>query len=236
MLKYHGRTDDDYTSFCHFLNQRISLAPDKLQTQKTQMLARVIEMDENVKIKEEIIFDIGRRLSDTTDVVSDIESFVEDSHTRVTEGKVTEAVQQLREEHERETNRIFQETDGKVKREKEKGYQEGTAHGRNEILYGQAKRIVARNKAIHIALIILSVISITATAGVLIYQAYTDTGISAPILSVIEEKPVISMIISGAFTLLSSLFSKIGEHLPFLSLDVNKVKARLEHKVEKYLK
>lgn len=236
MLKYHGRTDDDYTSFCHFLNQRISLAPDKLQTQKAQMLARVIEMDENVKIKEEIIFDIGRRLSDTTDVVSDIESFVEDSHTRVTEGKVTEAVQQLREEHERETNRIFQETDGKVKREKEKGYQEGTAHGRNEILYGQAKRIVARNKAIHIALIILSVISITATAGVLIYQAYTDTGISAPILSVIEEKPVISMIISGAFTLLSSLFSKIGEHLPSLSLDVNKVKARLEHKVEKYLK
>lgn len=106
--------------------QRISLVPDKLQTQKTQMLAHVIEMDESVKIKEEIIFDIGRRLSDTTDAVKD-------SHTRVTEGKVTEAVQQLREEHERETNRIFQETDGKVKREKEKGYQEGPVHGRNEI-------------------------------------------------------------------------------------------------------
>lgn len=236
MLKYHGRTDDDYTSFCHFLNQRISLTPDKLQTQKTQMLARVIEMDESVKIKEEIIFDIGRRLSDTTDAVSDIESFVEDSHTKVTEGKVTEAVQQLREEHERDTNRIFQETDEKVKREKEKGYQEGTAHGRNEILYGQAKRIVARNKVIHITLIILAIISVTATAGVLIYQAYTGTGISVPILSVIEKNPIISSIISGAFILLSSLFSRIGEYISFFSLDVEKIKAKLERKMEIYLK
>ena len=236
MLKYHGRTDDDYTSFCHFLNQRISLTPDELQKQKTQMLACVLEMNESVKIKEEIIFDIGQRLSNTTDAIPDVEAFVEESHTKITEGKVTEAVQQLRKEHRHETNQMFQETDKKIQLEKEKGYQEGTTHGRNEILYGQAKHIAARNKVIHVVLIILAIISVTATASVLVYQAYTGTGVSVPILSIIEEKPIISMIISGAFALLSLLFAKIGEYISFFSLDVEKIKARLEHKAEKYLK
>jgi len=236
MLKYHGRTDDDYASFCHFLNQRVSLVPDELQEQKAHMLACVIGMDESVAIKEEIIFDIGQKLSDTANTVSDVEAFVEDSHTRVTEGKVAEAVQQLHKEHKRETDQIFQEADKKVQHEKDRVYREGTAHGRNEILYGQARRIVARNRIIHVILIILTIVFVTATAGVLIYQACTGKGVSVPILSVIEEKPVISTIVSGTFTILSLLFSKIGEYVSFFSLDVEKIKEKLEHKAERYLK
>lgn len=230
ILKYYGRTDNDYASFCQFLNQRISEPYDELQTQKTKMLACVLELDESVEIKEEIIFDIGERLSNRTDIIDDIEIFVEESHSRITEKRVAEAVQAVEKNYQDEA----QEADKKADIKHDEGFSEGIIQGRNDVLYIQAAQIVCRNKIIRLVLIVLTIFSVLIVAGGLILQAHTGEGIAVPILTAIGEKPIIPSIISAAFIILSTLFSKLGKYISFFSTDIEDVKEKLEKKVERH--
>ncbi len=234
MLKYHGRTDNDYASFCQFLNQRISEPYDELQTQKTQMLACVLEMDESSEIKEEIIFDIGQRLSNGADIIDDVELFVEESHSRITEKKVAQAVQKAEETHRYEADKISREADKKANIKHAEGFEEGIAQGRNDILYGQAEQIVHRNKMIHVCLIVLAILSVLIIAAALIAQAHTGVGGAVPMLTAIGQNPIIPSIISAAFILLSALFSKLGKYISFFSTDIESVKEKLEKRVNRH--
>lgn len=230
MLKYYGRTDNDYASFCQFLNQRISEPYDELQTQKTKMLACVLEMDESTEIKEEIIFDNGQRLSNGTAIIDDVEVFVEESHSRITEKKVAQAVQEVEKNHQKD----IREANRNATIKHEEGFNKGIAQGRNDILYSQAEQIVHRNKIIHIFLIGLAILSVLVVASALIAQAHTGVGVAVPVLTAIGEKPIIPSIISAAFILLSALFSKLGKYISFFSTDIENVKEKLEKKVDRH--
>lgn len=233
MLKYHGRTDDDYASFCQFLNQRIAEPPDELQEQKTQMLAYVLEMDESAEIKEEIIFDIGQRLTNTTNPIEDVEIFVEESHTKITDAKVSEAVKQVQETHRQEKENLSRTVKQQLGDERNTGLQEGIKQGRKEVLHSQAKHKVKIHKGIHVGLIVFTIVFVLVLVVVLIAQYVSGRGITVPVLLFVKDNSLILSIISGAFAVLCILFAKLEKYVSWLSTDVQVVEKKLEKKAQK---
>ena len=94
MLKYSGRTEDDYKAFTQFLKLPISEDNGNLDI-KRKLLACVLALDETPSIKEEIIFNINEDLKNQIEILN-VKEYVEKEHVNVTEQKVAEAVKKER--------------------------------------------------------------------------------------------------------------------------------------------
>ena len=106
LLKYKGRTENDYEAFCKFLNIRIAPENDELYCNKTIMLAKVLELSEPKEIKEEIIYDINSKLSEYN-VEDNPEDVVNKSINSVTKRYVNEAVKRANEENDEKFSRYL---------------------------------------------------------------------------------------------------------------------------------
>ena len=103
ILHYTGRaTEDDYASFTRFLNFTLPTSDEVKSEKKTILLQKASRLDEPVDIKEEILQDVGKKLSsdykDADDEV--IDELIEQSRITATEKKVAEAEEKRRQEKE----------------------------------------------------------------------------------------------------------------------------------------
>lgn len=136
LLKYRGRTNNDYKAFCQFLNIRIAPEEDKLKDIKEQMLPIILNLDEDNEVKEEIVFDIENQLKNEKIVELDAKTIVENSHKSVTERRL----QEQEEKYNKKINSIINE---KEKMEQQK-YNEGVS----EIIKSIAQRKRRRHQLI----------------------------------------------------------------------------------------
>lgn len=101
ILHYSGRaTEEDYASFTRFLNFSYSSNEVSQDEKKTILLRKVSKLNEPIDVKEEIMLDVGKKLSSEYKDADDttIDDLIRESNATVTERRVAEAV----EEKERE--------------------------------------------------------------------------------------------------------------------------------------
>ncbi len=101
ILHYTGRaTEDDYASFTRFLNFTLPISDEVKSEKKTILFKKASRLDEPVDIKEEILQDVGKKLSsdykDADDEV--IDELIERSRITVTERKIAETEERGRRE------------------------------------------------------------------------------------------------------------------------------------------
>lgn len=263
MLKYHGRTDDDYAAFCQFINLRISDVPDEQQEKKDRILACIMQLNESADIKDEIAFDISKRLTEMENFVEDVETYVRETHERITEARVAAAVEEVDEvykrriadeqqDHERELKYAQRDYEQKLQEARNaeyqkghdqgnqegqsKGLEQGRKEGRKEIIHNQAVRKAKNNRRIRIASICVCGICVVIFACLLVIQYCIGENATADILEFINEHSAISMIISGAGTILSILFAHLGKYVTFFSTDVKKLEEKMMKKEDKMSK
>lgn len=79
ILKFKGRTDNDYKAFSLFLNLRYRVTEDEFDKRKPQILALVQNLDEPADLKDMMLDDIAEKLSGEYNEISDINIIVEES-------------------------------------------------------------------------------------------------------------------------------------------------------------
>ena len=157
LLKYKGRTAEDYAAFCQFLNIRIAPERDTQLAQKRAMLAYIIELNENREIKEQIIFDIKDRLSNPQITVEDPIAFVEESHETILQSKVAEVRAESDAHHSKQMKDALDKAEEKHRLEREQdelgnaktilsAKEESFTSGQDDIIKKQALEIVKRHK------------------------------------------------------------------------------------------
>lgn len=94
ILKYQGRTLDDFKAFTQFFNFRINDGV-KINSSKKRALDCVLELDESSDIKEEILVDIEEKLSNDDYTFDMINILVNESHKTITQNHVAENANEL---------------------------------------------------------------------------------------------------------------------------------------------
>lgn len=98
ILHYAGRAadNDDYAAFTRFLNFSLSANDTDRSEKKTLLLQKVSRLNEPVDVKEEILFDVGQKLSsDYKDADDDtIEELIGEANKTATDKRVAEAVEE----------------------------------------------------------------------------------------------------------------------------------------------
>lgn len=143
LLKYKGRSDDDYNAFCQFLNIRIAPEKDRLKEVKEKIFPYIMNLNEEREIKEEIIYDIEEKLNNTNVSYDNIEELVEESHNTILASKIKE----IEEKHSSQIDELKQQIK-EVNESKET--KDNFLLGQSDIINRQAKKIVKRRKKIAI--------------------------------------------------------------------------------------
>lgn len=223
LLKYKGRTPDDYKAFCQFLNIRIAPEKDKLKDIKEKILPVIMNIDEDVSIKEEIVYDIESRLNENTSNIEDVKTFVEESHNTILERKMRE----LDNKHKEEISLLKKEIEN-IK--SDNTYEEG----QDDIINKQAKHIAKRNNIISVVITSVAVIAIIVVLLLIFLNYYAKKGGELNSFMGWCNKnqgvlSLISIIISIFGCLLQSFLNKIN----ILSTDTTYIKNKLKAKYQK---
>lgn len=89
ILKYRGRTDNDYRAFSLFLNMRYRFEPDLISDKKEEILAIVQSLDEPKHIKDKILDDIRNEISGLSSVpLESAKEFVQEKHNSLVKSEV----------------------------------------------------------------------------------------------------------------------------------------------------
>lgn len=236
MLKYKGRTDNDYTAFCQFLNMRISEPDDGLDDKKKEMLKYILSINETKEIKEEIIFDINQRLENSQTKIEDAQSFVETSLANVIDNKVHQAVKENTNMYEEKINdlekSVFKNNDKAIVESKKEGFDEGF----QQAIYLQANKKATTHKVIRIVTIIIAVISILSLIALLIINSIVGDKTTSQILSYIDENQTLFNFIAGGLSTIGILLSALFKVVNFLPTDVNLIYDKLLIKARNKLK
>ena len=219
LLKYKGRTNEDYAAFCQFLNIRIAPERDTQLAQKRAMLAYIIELDEDHEIKEQIIYDIRDRLSDPQATVEDPIAFVEESHETIIQSRVAEVKAESDARHSKQMKDALDEAEEKHRLEREQdelgnaqkiqsAKEESFASGQDDIIKKQTQGIVKRHKGALIAFwSIVGLGILTCLATFILSYFVGDKEISNEVIKWLDENSKAIKVISG---LGSALFTVIG--------------------------
>ena len=151
ILKFTGRTNDDYKAFTLFLNLRYRIVTDKFDGRRPRILSIVQSMDEPVEIKEMILRDINEKLTTEYEEIIDEEEIVEVSKKSVIQ---TEAQKIF------DINKDSIVDEGRVKGKIEAYYSIAEKKANRKIIkYSIARKIISKKSKIIIgALFLLSII------------------------------------------------------------------------------
>lgn len=94
MLKFGGRTDDDFAAFSSFLKFRMNeILPERNTALGAGCLGKIVEMQEPPEVKEAIIVQVDKILKSTKESdIENAEKIVEQAYSTVIEDKVQEAL------------------------------------------------------------------------------------------------------------------------------------------------
>lgn len=224
LLKYKGRTSDDYKAFCQFLNIRIAPEKDKLKDVKERIFPYIMNLNEENEIKEEIIYDIERKLSETNAVDENIEGIVEESHKTILESRIAAIESKHNDEIELLKQKIeFMQnvSDGN----------EEFSKGQEDIIDKQAKKIVRRRKIISCICFSLFIVGIIIIASLCIIKYVTKDceEINGFVKWCNDNQGIISILIVVIEIIGASIKAKT-EKMDMFSLDIEIVKKWLRDK------
>ena len=222
LLKYKGRTAEDYAAFCQFLNIRIAPERDTQLAQKRAMLAYIIELNEDHEIKEQIIFDIRDRLSDPQVTVEDPIAFVEESHETIIQSRVAEVRAESDARHSKQMKDALDEAEEKHRLEREQdelgnaqkiqsAKEESFTSGQDDIIKKQAENIINQHRRIAIAFWCIVGLGLLICLATFIFSWFVgDKEISNEVIKWLDENAnaikVISFLSSALFTVVSIIF------------------------------
>lgn len=243
LLKYKGRTEEDYSAFCQFLNIRIAPERDQQLKQKQKMLAYILNLDESQDLKEEIIFDISERLSDVHTVVDDPETFAEESHQTILQSKITETLEKANNSYFQEIEKLkienTLETEAKINSLKEShkknldiAIETSFEEGKNSIINMQAEKIANRNKCIVVIFWISIVVSVFVFIFALIFKLTKGSfKLDGAFVDWCTKNETLITSISVLYSIISIAIEKILKYTGILSTDIEVVKQKL---IKKY--
>lgn len=222
LLKYRGRTNEDYAAFCQFLNIRIAPERDTQLAKKRAMLAYIIELNEDREIKEQIVFDIKDRLSDPQVTVEDPIAFVEESHETILQSRVAEVRAESDARHSKQMRDALDEAEEKHRLEREQdelgnaqkiqsAKEESFTSGQDDIIKKQAESIINRHRGIAIAFWCIVGLGLLICLATFIFSWFVgDKEISNEVIKWLDENAeaikVISFLSSALFTVVSIIF------------------------------
>ena len=153
LLKYQGRTNEDYDAFCQFLNIRIAPERDFHFKEKETMLAYVIDLDEPREIREEVLYDIEKRLSSMGEApIENPIAFAEESHQSIVSQKENEARNSERKLADEKYSKLMEDQkegfQAQNAKDKNESFKSGQLSGQKKQIYQQAKEYAKRNRII----------------------------------------------------------------------------------------
>lgn len=142
MLKYKGRSVDDYSAFCKFLNIKNNFCDDESICKKNEILDFILtEINEPAEIKEAIIYDINDRLNKDKEIIED-----ED-----TAGIVLKSVDNVAKKYENEISKIYKDKVDKNYDNLEKKYKVKISELQKEITDSYENRVnLLKNELDHL--------------------------------------------------------------------------------------
>ena len=245
LLKYKGRTNEDYAAFCQFLNIRIAPEHDTQLEQKNAMLAYIIELNEEREIKEQIIFDIRDRLYDPQVTIEDPIAFVEESHKTILQSKIDEATAESDIQHLIQMQNAIEKTEARHRTEREQDKLENTqkikevtkesfASGQDNIIKQQAQSIINRNKGIIIAFWCIIGIGISICLITFVTSWFVgDKQISNEVIKWLDNNSKAITIISGLSSALLTVIRIIFKLTNVLSTEEKYIIEKLNKKYKR---
>ncbi len=240
LLKYKGRTNEDYAAFCQFLNIRIAPERDLQLSQKRIMLAHIIELNEEREIKEQIIFDINDRLSDPRVTIENPIAFVEESHETILQSRVAEVVAKSDARHSKQMKDALDEAEEKHRLEREQNElgnvqkikeakEESFTSGQDDIIKKQAEKIVKRNTRISIAFwCIVGAFLLVGLVAFVFSWLVGDKQISNVIVKWVDDNSKAIAIVSGLSSAFLAVVKSIFKSANVLSTDAEYIIKRLK--------
>lgn len=224
LLKYKGRTNDDYKAFCQFLNIRIAPEKDKLKDIKERIFPYIMNLNEENEIKEEIIYDIERKLSEANVADENIEEIVEESHKTILESRIAA----IESKHNEEMDLLKQKIESMQNVSDEK---KEFSKGQEDIIEKQAEKIVRRRKIIScigLSLLIIGIILIVSLC-VIKYVTKDSAEINGFIKWCNDNQGLISILIA-VIGIIGGSTNTIIAKMDMFTTDIEKVKKRLRDK------
>lgn len=88
LLKFKGRTDDDYKAFTLFLNLRYKVSSEGFDERRPEILSLVQNMDEPTDLKDMILSEISDNLLEKYSDIEDVYEIIEDAKNTVIESEI----------------------------------------------------------------------------------------------------------------------------------------------------
>lgn len=234
LLKYKGRTNEDYLAFCQFLNIRIAPERDESFQQKRIMLSHILGLNEEKEIKEKIIFDIKERLCDSEATIEDPYAFVEESHQTILKTQINEALAKANAEHAKNVESIESKAKDEYDEKLECAEKEKFSEGQEDIIQKQADGIVLKNKRIIGAFwsfigISVLVLLVTIVMGLVV----KENQVTNTVIKWVDNNSGAICIISGLWTVLLYAVKAILSLTKIITIDNDEVIKKLRKKYNK---
>lgn len=168
LLKYKGRTANDYEAFCKFLNIRVHSEDDPQLQYKRKILMHIMNLNEPSEIKEEIIYDIENSLEQNTNEEVEPEVLVEEALNNTVSKRVAIEINKVSENYKNELDEAK-----KINlREQQELLQKGENLGVEKYIKMQSNRIAKRNRWIKFSLWVIIVFGLLCLLGLFVKMLF----------------------------------------------------------------
>lgn len=239
LLKYKGRSDDDYNAFCQFLNIRIVPDKDIHVEEKRKMLEYILTLNEESEIKEQIVFDIENRLLSIETDIDDPIAFAEESHLTILQENLLKQKESLEKEGSQNLENIKEQMakESKTKinqleKEKEEIAKSKFLEGQKNIINNEALQIQKRNKNIIKAFSIVVSIGLMVCLIAFLLLLFTKKTVSSQFTIWYNKNAGTIQIISFIVAALSFTLRLSLKNLKILETDLEKIENKLAEKYE----
>lgn len=223
LLKYKGRTDNDFEAFCKFLSFTTGADEIKNEQSKTRekILIKIISLNESSNYKEELIFNIDKKLREGNIEIDDVDEFVLQEQNSFVKQKVELALKEANEQHNKEINDIKVQSDNIEKSSFSKGFEAG----KEEIYDKEVERILRRNKHIRnisFVFLILTLLVLLVSLTIILFSDKFD--------DFFKEKADKAVIPDLMATILSVIIRIVFKKTNIFSLDQDAIKDKIINK------
>lgn len=217
LLKFTSRTENDYVSFSQFIKFNLQIECKPFDKRKSEILYRILALDENTEIKDEVIYDINSKLK--TDYKNkEIDYIISTAHATITDKKIIEV------NNERDAQDLKREQ--AQKEENIKSYERGTQDAIECVIEVDSKKRRKRNIAlVTIAMMLLAsfviaffVLLIKENPQIVKFSEWTN-----------KNGIIISSIGAIIITVLQPIFAKLGIYM----FKIEKIKERVRQEYQR---
>lgn len=217
LLKFTSRTENDYVSFSQFIKFNLQIECKPFDKRKSEILYRILALDENTEIKDEVIYDINSKLK--TDYKNkEIDYIISTAHATITDKKIIEV------NNERDAQDLKREQ--AQKEENIKSYERGTQDAIECVIEVDSKKRRKRNIAlVTIAMMLLAsfviaffVLLIKENPQIVKFSEWTN-----------KNGIIISSIGAIIITLLQPIFASLGIYM----FKIEKIKERVRQEYQR---